>query len=53
MAKENETRENETTEQPSAEKRNTDRSIPYPRFKEVISERNNLQSDIGRTRSED
>jgi len=46
MAKENETRENETTEQPSAEKTKTDRSIPYPRFKEVVSERNNLRSDV-------
>lgn len=46
MAKEKETRKNENHEQPSAETQNTDRTIPYPRFKEVISERNNLQAEI-------
>ena len=43
---EKDTRKNEKIEQPSTETRKTDRTIPYPRFKEVISERNDLQAEI-------
>lgn len=47
MAKEEkDTRKNETIEQPSTETKNTDRTIPYPRFKEVIAERNDLQAEV-------
>ena len=45
--KETKTRKNETTdEQTYADTKNTDRTIPYARFKQVVAERNNLQSDL-------
>ena len=46
MAIENETRQSENIEQQSAGMENTERAIPYARFKKVISERNSLLSDL-------
>lgn len=43
---ENETRENEELEQQTAGSEKPDRTIPYARFKQVISEKNNLQAEI-------
>jgi len=41
-----ETLEKVEIEQPGADPKITDRSIPYDRFKKVISEKNNLQAEI-------